>query len=146
LEEISLTQQRAKLFHGIAMGLAWGVVFPISIFIVRFFKHTNHYVKVHRFLQIAGGISVGTFGAAVISVSMADNPHTLVGLTLYFLVFLQLAIGITSIWSQAYLVSVNIGYFRLFKRSHKYLGASLLIIAWFNIYLGMDTYGLLYGE
>ncbi|CAH1768243.1 6107_t:CDS:2, partial [Entrophospora sp. SA101] len=100
---------------------------------------------IHRTIQLLGGISIGSFGASVLAMSNSRTPHSFLGLTLYCIVFIQLAIGLISIWSQASLVSVNLGYPRLFKRTHKFLGISLLIVSWINIYLGMDTYSLSYG-
>ncbi|CAJ0846374.1 7327_t:CDS:10 [Entrophospora sp. SA101] len=135
--KIKASQQTTKYIHGIGMSFTWSVLFPISIFIVRFFKHTNNYLKIHRTIQLLGGISIGSFGAAALAVA---------GLALYCLVFIQLAIGLISIWSQASLVSVNLGYPRFFKRTHKFLGISLLIVSWINIYLGMVTYSLSYGK
>ncbi|CAJ0908756.1 9440_t:CDS:10, partial [Entrophospora sp. SA101] len=143
--KIKASQQTTKYIHGIGMSFTWSVLFPISIFIVRFFKHTNNYLKIHRTIQLLGGISIGSFGASVLAMSNSRTPHSFLGLTLYCIVFIQLAIGLISIWSQASLVSVNLGYPRLFKRTHKFLGISLLIVSWINIYLGMDTYSLSYG-
>ncbi|CAJ0925836.1 17875_t:CDS:10 [Entrophospora sp. SA101] len=162
--KIKASQQTTKYIHGIGMSFTWSVLFPISIFIVRFFKHTNNYLKIHRTIQLLGGISIGSFGASVLAMSNSRTPHSFLGLTLYCivfiqlaiglisiwtlycLVFIQLAIGLISIWSQASLVSVNLGYPRFFKRTHKFLGISLLIVSWINIYLGMVTYSLSYGK
>ncbi|CAJ0828458.1 9752_t:CDS:10 [Entrophospora sp. SA101] len=113
----------AKLSHGVGMFLTWSVLFPISIFIVRYYKHTNNYVKIHRFAQLLGGISVGSFGAAAMT-----------------------TISLISIWSQAFIVSVNQGYPRFLKRIHKFFGVSLLLSAWVNVYLGIYTFCTSYGH
>jgi hypothetical protein len=55
----------------------FSLFFPISIFIVRYLKHTNNYLRIHRTTQLLGGISVSTFGAAAIA-TMTNNsksPH-----------------------------------------------------------------------
>jgi len=41
-----------------------------------------------------------------------------------------LGLGLTAIWGQATVVSVNQGYPRLFKRIHKIFGGALLLLAW----------------
>ncbi|GBC06142.1 hypothetical protein RclHR1_06650002 [Rhizophagus clarus] len=133
--------QNTRFFHGLGMFLAWCVLFPISIFIVRFFKHTNNYLKIHRIIQLLGGVSVSTFGAAAIAtMSNTNSSHAWMGLVIYFIVFFQLGLGLAAIWGQGAVVSVNQGYPRFCKRAHKGFGAFLLLASWVNIYLGIDTY------
>ncbi|CAG8742934.1 7560_t:CDS:2, partial [Funneliformis mosseae] len=123
-------QKTTRLLHGIGMILTWCLLFPISIYIVRFHKHTNNYLKIHRSIQVLGGISVSTFGAAAIAtVTETKTPHAWAGLIIYFLVFVQLGLGLAAIWGQAAVVSVNQGYPRLAKRAHQIFGASLLLFA-----------------
>ncbi|CAG8500457.1 21044_t:CDS:2 [Cetraspora pellucida] len=52
------------------------VLFPISILIVRYWKHHNLHLKAHRFIQLVGGISASAFGSAAISTVVAtQTPH-----------------------------------------------------------------------
>ncbi|CAJ0835814.1 9715_t:CDS:10 [Entrophospora sp. SA101] len=144
----------AQLLGGISIGsfgaaamatVTWCVLFPASIFIVRYYKHTNSYIKIHRFAQLLGGISIGSFGAAAMATVSMKTSHSWLGLTIYFLLFIELGLGLISIWGQVAIVSVNQGYPRFLKRIHRLFGISLLICAWVNVYLGISTYCLSYG-
>ncbi|CAH1767309.1 12132_t:CDS:2, partial [Entrophospora sp. SA101] len=124
---VSNGQRLAKLAHGIGMFLTWC------------------YIKIHRFAQLLGGISIGSFGAAAMATISMKTSHSWLGLTIYFLLFIELGLGLISMWGQVAIVSVNQGYPRFLKRIHRLFGISLLLCAWVNIYLGIDTYSLSYG-
>ncbi|CAG8774191.1 5811_t:CDS:2, partial [Gigaspora rosea] len=69
-------QRFVKLIHGCGMLITWCFFFPISVLIVRYWKHHDLHLKVHRFIQLVGGISVSAFGAAAIStVVQTQTPH-----------------------------------------------------------------------
>ncbi|RUP43146.1 LOW QUALITY PROTEIN: heme peroxidase [Jimgerdemannia flammicorona] len=115
----------------------------VSIFIVRYMKHIlNSYMTIHRNLQLVGGVTVSSMGAAAMAtVDPAQRtPHAITGLVLYTIIFLHFGLGL-SMWGQESLQSVNEGIPRAIKRIHRILGFCLLTVAWFNIYLGLDTYG-----
>ncbi|KAF0535888.1 heme peroxidase [Gigaspora margarita] len=139
-------QKFVKFIHGCGMFFTWCILFPISILIVRYWKHHNQHLKVHRFIQLVGGISVSAFGAAAMStVARTQTPHAWTGLMIYALSFAELGIGLIAMWGQTSVVSVNKGYPRFTKRFHKIFGLILLLLAWINLYLGIDTYCLSYG-
>lgn len=103
--DIKELQRVTRLLHGIGMFLTWwydnlnsslyhriyyyrlfnffffnkkfSLFFPISIFFVRFLKHTNNYLRIHRTIQLLGGISISSFGAAAIATmtSNTKSPH-----------------------------------------------------------------------
>ncbi|CAG8522660.1 24584_t:CDS:10 [Racocetra persica] len=56
-----------QLCHGIGMFLIWCVLFPVSIWIVRYTRHKDTYMFEHRNLQIIGGVCVAVFGAVAMS-------------------------------------------------------------------------------
>ncbi|CAJ0634957.1 12850_t:CDS:10 [Entrophospora sp. SA101] len=142
---VSDGQRLVKLAHGIGMLLNWCVVFPASIFIVRYYKHTNSYIKIHRFLQLFGSICICGFGAASMATISPKTIHSWLGISIYVLLFVELGLGLISIWGQVAIVSVNQGYPRLVKRVHRFFGLALLISAWVNVYFGIDSYCLFYG-
>ncbi|CAJ0887295.1 7546_t:CDS:10 [Entrophospora sp. SA101] len=134
-----------KLAHGLGMFLSWCVLFPASIYIVRYYKHTNNYIKIHRFVQLLGSICIVGFGAAAMATLSIKTNHSLLGLSIYILLFIELGLGLISIWGQEAIVSVNQGYPRFVKRIHRFFGISLILSAWVNVYLGIETYSLSYG-
>ncbi|CAG8437074.1 5507_t:CDS:10 [Scutellospora calospora] len=60
-------QSFIRVVHGCGMFFTWCILFPASVFIVRYLKHYTHHLKIHRLIQLIGGISVSSFGAAAIS-------------------------------------------------------------------------------
>nr|CAG8539981.1 14372_t:CDS:10 [Entrophospora candida] len=119
---VSDGQRLVKLAHGIGMLLNWCVIFPASIFIVRYYKHTNSYIKIHRFLQLFGSICICGFGAASMATISPKTIHSWLGISIYVLLFVELGLGLISIWGQVAIVSVNQGYPRLVKRVHRFFG------------------------
>ncbi|RIB27075.1 hypothetical protein C2G38_91429 [Gigaspora rosea] len=101
-------QRIVKFIHGCGMFFTWCILFPISILIVRYWKHHNQHLKAHRFIQLVGGISVSAFGAAAIStVVQTQTPHAWTGLMIYALSFAELGLGLIAMWGQTSVVSVN---------------------------------------
>ncbi|CAB4440484.1 unnamed protein product [Rhizophagus irregularis] len=89
--------QNTRFFHGLGMFLAWCVLFQHPIFIVRFFKHTDNYLKIHRSIQLLGSVSVSTFGAAAMA-TMANtrSPHAWDGINCLFHGIFPIRFGINS--------------------------------------------------
>ncbi|CAJ0825833.1 11800_t:CDS:10 [Entrophospora sp. SA101] len=132
---ISNGQRLAKLAHGLGMFLTWWYDIDIKYI----------YIKIHRFIQLLGGICICGFGATALATISPITNHSVVGLTIYSLLFIELGLGLISIWGQVAIVSVNQGYPRFLKRIHRFFGISLLMCAWANVYLGIETYCLSYG-
>ncbi|CAG8630503.1 4443_t:CDS:10 [Rhizophagus irregularis] len=132
-----------RLLHGLAMFVTWSVLFPLSVFIVRYWKHVDTYLFQHRNMQIVGGVSVSTFGAAAMATAdyQKRSIHGLVGISIYTIVFAQIGLGFIAIWGLAHLESANRGIMRGIRMAHFILGSSLIIVAWVNIYLGIIQFG-----
>ncbi|GBC06036.1 hypothetical protein RclHR1_06580008 [Rhizophagus clarus] len=139
----SKNDRLALLLHGIWMFTTWSVLFPISIIIVRYMKHNVHHLLQHKNLQIIGGVGVFTFGTAAVAVTQEQTrtPHKFVGILIYSGIFLQLGLGLLSLWARSALVSSNHGIFKSIKFAHFFLGAALMLGAAFNVYLGIQAYG-----
>nr|CAG8493448.1 8403_t:CDS:10 [Entrophospora candida] len=106
-----------------------------------------------RYVKLAHGlgmflswcICIVGFGAAAMATLSIKTNHSLLGLSIYILLFIELGLGLISIWGQEAIVSVNQGYPRFVKRIHRFFGISLILSAWVNVYLGIETYSLSYG-
>ncbi|CAG8542427.1 14892_t:CDS:10, partial [Acaulospora morrowiae] len=134
-------QLTTKAIHGACMFLVWCILFPASVFLVRYFKHRNDHLTIHQFVQLLGGAMVSTVGvAAITTVQYVQSPHAWFGLFIFACSFIQLSLGLIAMWGQTSVVSVNKGYPRFVKRTHKFFGATLLLAAWANVYLGIDTF------
>ncbi|CAG8771995.1 34497_t:CDS:10, partial [Racocetra persica] len=101
-------QMITRIVHGGGMFITWCVIFPGSIFFVRYYKHHHMHLKYHRFIQVVGSISISTFGAAAIStVVSVQTPHAWLGLCVYVASFIETAFGLIAMWGQTAVVSVN---------------------------------------
>ncbi|RGB28169.1 heme peroxidase [Rhizophagus diaphanus] len=139
-----LTDNKRRLFkiHGIAMFSVWGVLFPCSVWIVRYLRHNDNYMVQHRNLNLFGGMMVAVFAAVALTATTAHgtSPHAIMGIVIISIMVLQISLGILAIWSLANVESASTGIVRYLKHLHFYLGAVLLLAAWTNIILGMMTY------
>ncbi|CAG8656402.1 2992_t:CDS:10, partial [Racocetra persica] len=105
----SVTNQarEMQLVHGIGMFLMWCVLFPVSIWIVRYMRHKNSYMFQHRNLQIISAFCVGVFGAvAMSSITVQFRvPHGILGTTIYISLIVQVALGILAMFGLAHVES-----------------------------------------
>ncbi|RHZ69451.1 hypothetical protein Glove_283g157 [Diversispora epigaea] len=138
------SRSRDALFvHGIVMVLIWSVIFPASIFVIRYMKHSDKHISHHKNLQFIGSMAIFTFGAIAIASSdtLTKNLHNLIGAIVYSLVFVQLGLGLLTMWCLASVESVNRGVFIFIKKFHFIFGILLMGLAGYNIYLGIGQYG-----
>ncbi|GBC07611.1 hypothetical protein RclHR1_07570007 [Rhizophagus clarus] len=144
-----LTDNRPRLLkmHGIAMFIIWGVLFPCSVWIVRYLRHIDSYMVQHRNLNLFGGMIVAVFAAVALTATTTHgaSSHALVGITIISVIVIQISLGLLSIWSLEHVESASTGIVRYLKHFHFYLGALLLLTAWANIFLGMITYDQKFG-
>ncbi|CAG8535727.1 5775_t:CDS:10 [Dentiscutata erythropus] len=105
----SLTEQSRKmqLAHGTGMFTIWCVLFPVSIWIVRYMRHRDSHMFQHRNLQIVGAFCVGIFGAvAMSSVTVQFRvPHGILGTSIYTGLIVQVALGLLAIFGLAHVES-----------------------------------------
>ncbi|KAF9975092.1 hypothetical protein BGZ73_001384 [Actinomortierella ambigua] len=130
-------------FHGIGMFICWGVAFPFSAFIVRYHKHSlPNAINIHRYIQVLTGVSITSLATAAISTSTPGRgqAHKYVGVTILALVVGQVGLGLVVIYSLERIEHANRGVALVIKWMHRVMGTSLLLVAWFNIYLGMVAY------
>ncbi|CAG8456329.1 108_t:CDS:10 [Dentiscutata erythropus] len=132
-----------QLTHGIGMFSIWCILFPVSIWIVRYMRHRDTYMFEHRNLQILGAICVGIFGAvAMSSVTIQFRvPHGILGSTVYTTLVAQVGLGILAMFGLAYVESAATGIVLWLKYIHFYLGAAVMACALVNVYLGIVQFG-----
>ncbi|CAG8440194.1 7816_t:CDS:10 [Funneliformis mosseae] len=143
MSNIEDARMRLLMMHGIVMFTIWGVLFPSSVWIVRYLRHIDSYMVQHRNLNLVGGMIVGIFAAVAMSVTPlhARSPHAIIGLTIFALTIIQISLGIMAIWGLANVESAATGFVRNLKHLHFYLGVILLLTAWVNVFFGMHVYG-----
>jgi len=145
---VNVKSKNLLLMHGIVMFLIWGVLFPGSVWIVRYLRHRDSYMSQHRNLNLLGGAVVATFGAVAMSAVdvQASSPHGITGIVIFAITGLQVALGLLAIWALANVESAATGIVRYLKHLHFYLGGALLLTACANIYLGLIQFDLKFGE
>ncbi|KAF9369150.1 hypothetical protein CPB97_003855, partial [Podila verticillata] len=134
-------------WHGIGMFVCWAVIFPLSIFIVRYQKHRiGNAINLHRHIQLLTGFSITSLAAAAIATATPSmfQPHKIMGLTILAAVIGQLGLGVAAIYTLGQLESANQGVARIIKWMHRILGTGVLLLAWVNIYFGLQAYNAPY--
>lgn len=120
-------------WHGIGMFICWAVIFPLSIFIVRYQKHRiGNAISLHRHIQLVTGFSITSLAAAAIATASPSMymPHKIMGLTILAAVIGQLGLGIAAIYTLDQLESANTGFAMIIKWMHRILGSGVLFLAW----------------
>ncbi|CAG8586024.1 12445_t:CDS:10 [Funneliformis caledonium] len=135
-------RMRLLMMHGIVMFTIWGVLFPSSVWIVRYLRHIDSYMVQHQNLNLFGGLIIGMFATVAMSVTTthAASTHAKIGLTIFTITIIQISLGIMAIWGLANVESAATGIVRNLKHLHFYLGGALLLTAWVNIFFGMIQY------
>ncbi|KAF9329470.1 hypothetical protein BG006_007456, partial [Podila minutissima] len=140
---LSNTPRTTHRWHGIGMFICWAVIFPLSIFIVRYQKHRiGNAISLHRHIQLVTGFSITSLAAAAIATASPSmyKPHKIMGLTILAAVIGQLGLGIAAIYTLDRLESANTGFAMIIKWMHRILGSGVLFLAWINIYFGLRAY------
>ncbi|KAG0213709.1 hypothetical protein BGX28_003653 [Mortierella sp. GBA30] len=121
----------------------YSVVFPASIFIVRYQKHRfGNAMSIHRHIQLLTGFSIATLASAAIATATPGLylAHKVMGVTILVAVIGQVGLGLISVYTLGQLESANKGFPRAFKWAHRALGTGVLLLAWVNIYFGLVAY------
>ncbi|KAG0326322.1 hypothetical protein BG000_001448, partial [Podila horticola] len=140
---LSNSPRTTHKWHGIGMFICWAVIFPLSIFIVRYQKHRiGNAISLHRHIQLLTGFSITSLAAAAIATASPSMymPHKIMGLTILAAVIGQLGLGIAAIYTLDQLESANQGFAMIIKWMHRILGTGVLLLAWINIYFGLQAY------
>ncbi|KAG0343866.1 hypothetical protein BG004_004924 [Podila humilis] len=145
---LSNSPRTTHKWHGIGMFICWAVIFPASIFIVRYQKHKiGNAISLHRHIQLLTGFSITSLAAAAIATASPSMymPHKIMGLTILAAVIGQLGLGIAAIYTLDRLESANQGFAMIIKWMHRILGTGVLLLAWVNIYFGLIAYKAPFG-
>ncbi|MES1910223.1 MAG: hypothetical protein MHM6MM_002860 [Cercozoa sp. M6MM] len=137
----TLPQLSSSSSHGLIMGALWAIVYPAGIICARFFKHKNNWMEIHQKAMSAGVI--GTLTLAISAyfgkpVHIASN-HKKLGLGLSVLLFSQALLG-TLIRSQLRSTNADARMkgLKLLRGLHGLVGTTLFIVAYVQVYLGVD--------
>ncbi|KAG0068386.1 hypothetical protein BGZ92_004900, partial [Podila epicladia] len=109
-------------WHGIGMFICWAVIFPASIFIVKYQKHRiGNAISLHRHIQLLTGFSITSLATAAIATASPsmNQPHKIMGLTILAAVIGQLGLGIAAIYTLGQLESANKGIAVVIKWMHR---------------------------
>ncbi|KAJ3274698.1 hypothetical protein HDV01_002220 [Terramyces sp. JEL0728] len=140
-----------KRVHAISMATIWLFLFPISIFVTRYFKFLNQWMKIHIYIQGLGSF-IGVLASALyVFLSLPENisntnygtilrPHSLLGIFVVAFTYVQGFFGIANRMSLK-LESINIDRSRFWWVStvHHWLGRSLLLAAFIQAGLGLNV-------
>ena len=133
-----------KYLHGIAMTIAWGVLAPIGIIAVRYFKHSTWWFYVHLLTLLTAALitlisSESTFGVDSYSLStipQATLEHSRLGMILASIVASQVVFGMMTSYFK--IATKNFHAVTLIRRAHKIVGYGLLISGFINCIKGWE--------
>jgi len=133
--------------HGVLMFFVWGIAVPTGIFIARFARNIipKKWVKFHWGVQqfIASPLAlialIMSFAAGVRY--NPANTHHFLGIVIFGGFIFQLALG----WIHHKLYDPSRKYFAWWTKLHWWWGRTLILLAFFQIYLGLDQYNVSYG-
>ncbi|GES81430.1 heme peroxidase [Rhizophagus clarus] len=142
IDEMQYKKRRNLLYHGIAMFFVWAILYPFSIWRVRFMKTSGSYMKKHRNLQILGVFIVSISGGVALAISEIYllTVHGIIGIIIFFLIGIQIVLGLFNMWSLMNVESVNVGILRLLKHVHCVFGVLIIVFSLINVYIGIKEY------
>jgi len=130
--------------HASLMFAAWLVIIPCAIFVARFGRNLfpTTWFKLHVGIQVSLSTPVILAGSSLSFVAAGsklkfDDPHQIVGFALFLGFFVQLAIGAI----HHHLYDPNRTRIPWWTQLHWWFGRALVVLATFQIPLGLKLYG-----
>ncbi|KAG0314167.1 hypothetical protein BGZ97_009568 [Linnemannia gamsii] len=138
--------------HGILMGIAFLIIFPMGAMLVRFFSHLHHVFRWHRPLQVTGFlIVIAAFTCIFVAAykspqgptPVSASKHGEFGVILFAAMVLQICIGIF-IFHTFDITRADRPRLRLVITTwmHRLWGYAVLIGGLVQVNLGMVLYGM----
>lgn len=119
------------------MALVWLILFPFAIAYARYFRSTAGWIYVHALLQVVGIIGVIVFLFVAVSVTTTTtSPHFAIGFTLVAAIVVQLLLGVGNAMTLRFGSSPRNS--SLIKLFHRYFGFAMIIMAFIQVYFGLD--------
>lgn len=143
--ELALTRyDKLIIAHASLMFAAWLVIIPCAIFIARFGRNIlpTKWFKLHVGIQVSLSTPVILAGSSLSFVAAGsqlkfDDPHQIVGFVLFLGFFVQLAIGAI----HHHLYDKDRNHTPWWTKLHWWFGRALVVLAAFQIPLGLKLYG-----
>ncbi|CAG8487244.1 10893_t:CDS:2 [Cetraspora pellucida] len=135
------TYDKLVISHAIIMFMAWMVFLPAAVFVARFARILSFWVNLHRGIQVFLVVPLVIAGNAVAYIAaggyQASDPHKILGLILFICLFVQLTVGVFH--HEMYDPCRN--YTPWWTHLHRWLGRAIVVLAIFQVPLGLSLYG-----
>ena len=142
--DLSLEITMAHMVHGATMGIAWGVITPLSIIALKYASEHKAFVidLHHALMNVVGTITIPTATSAFAAADVAGRAitaHGYIGVAIAFLTVVQIAFGQAA---KSYYTSTSTPAWvlRRFKQSHVLLGLAMFPTALASVYLGVQFF------
>ncbi|RKO85372.1 hypothetical protein BDK51DRAFT_38483 [Blyttiomyces helicus] len=127
-----------KIIHGSGMAFVWFLLFPVSVFYARYMRSTSGWIVVHVIAQVSGTIAIISFLILILmTVVYLDRPHAQLGIFIICGVLIQLTLGMFNALRLSNETVARVA--GAVRATHNLFGASLLVLATAQVYLGLDT-------
>jgi glucan phosphoethanolaminetransferase (alkaline phosphatase superfamily) len=125
-------------FHAIPLFIAWNVILPVSIMIVRYGSVWKKWFPIHVVLvvvSVVASLIAGSYGFIESNRRNEHfvNPHQYSGVALLILMLIQVAFGATI----ALLYNSDRPRPRVLESIHRWWGRMLILLSFVTIFLGM---------
>jgi hypothetical protein len=117
-----------RQIHGFGMMFVWLAIFPIGAFYARYARFTSGWL-IFKIINNSFGLFIfaGLCILVITDSSRLDKAHTITGIVIICLVFIQIVFGFTNAMG---LSSESVSRIRIHSKSiHRYLGTTLLLLA-----------------
>ena len=140
------SQNRFHTLHGMVMAFSWLICCPFAIAIVRYYRHSKHWLTAHRIIAQSTviGASSGIFSLFTSKrdlLTIIQFPHAVLGFIMLFLVVLQSALGIITAIGLTRDGIVFCGkhiHFTSTRSMHRWLGRCLCVCGFIQCWTGAE--------
>ncbi|KAJ3313100.1 Cytochrome b5 reductase 4 [Boothiomyces sp. JEL0838] len=138
MQDLAIRSNTIAKIHGLGLGFVWFTIFPIGIFVARYFKSVPWWIKFKVKNQSFGGISA----VVLILLNLVYLPqimyqtHLIFGFCIFALLFIQSSIGLTTFLGFSIpKIAKNL---KIWKLIHKSVGIILMLSGWVQIAMGIN--------
>ncbi|KAJ3326323.1 NADH-cytochrome b5 reductase [Boothiomyces sp. JEL0866] len=138
MQDLAIRSNTIAKVHGLGLGFVWLTIFPVGVFVARYFKSVPWWIRFKVKNQSFGGVAA----IVLILINLVYLPqimyptHQILGFCILGFLFVQASIGFTTYFG--FSVPKIAKNLKIWKYVHKSVGISLMLCGWVQIALGIN--------